>query len=262
MTDFLYEEFPPHPGLRPEVGCCWRAVLPACAGTAPAWRRVLPDGCMDIVVDHAPVVNGRGGVTGRLAVQVVGMMTRALPQAAPFATEVLGVRFWPGGASAFFQVPAREFTDRAIALEDLWGREAGTLAQRLAEAETPRQRIGVIEALLLRHRKPMTSSARCAWQAAGLVVAEGGQLRVGALVERTGFSRQYLARLFDEHVGIAPKLLARIERFSAIVARVEAGAAHGWADAAAAHGYYDQSHFIREFTEFAGVAPTAYFARG
>jgi AraC-like DNA-binding protein len=189
------------------------------------------------------------------------MMTRALPHAAPIATEVLGVRFNPGGASSSFRVPAWELTDRAIALEDLWGREARTLAPRLAEAKSSRERIGLIEAMLLRHRKPMTSSARCAWQSAGLVAAEAGQLRIGALVERTGFSRQYLARLFDEHVGIAPKLLARIERFSAIVGRVEGGAAHGWADAAAAHGYYDQSHFIHEFTEFAGVTPTAYFVR-
>jgi AraC-like DNA-binding protein len=222
---------------------------------------VLPDGGTDIVVDHAPVADGRRAVTGRISIRVVGMMTRALPHASPVATEVLGVRFSPGGASAFFRVPARELTDRAIALEDLWGREAGTLAQRLAEAKSSRERVGAIEAMLLRHRKSMTSAAHCAWQAAGLVVAEAGQLRIGELVERTGFSRQYLARLFDEHVGIAPKLLARIERFSAIVERAEAGAAHGWADAAAAHGYYDQAHFIHEFTEFAGVTPTAYFAR-
>ncbi len=261
MPEFLYEEYEPHPGLRPEVRCCWRAVLPACTAAVPPWRRVLPDGCTDVVVDYELGRGGRGGIAGGVSLQVVGMMTRALPHVAAVATEVLGVRFNPGGASSYFRVPARELTDRAVALADFWGREVGELAQRLAEIDSPRGRIAAVEALLLRRRKPLASAARCALGAAGLIVAEAGQLRVGGLAERTGFSRQYLGRLFDEHVGIAPKLLARIERFSAIIARVEAGAAQGWADAAAAHGYYDQSHFIHEFTEFAGVTPTAYFSR-
>lgn len=261
MHDFLYEEFPPHPGLRPEVRCGWRAVLPPCGAAVPPWRRVLPDGCTDVVVDYELGRGGRRTLAGGVSLRVVGMMTQALPHVAAVATEVLGVRFNPGGASSYFRVPARELTDRAIPLADFWGPDAGELAQRLIEADSPRGRIAVIEALLLRRRKPLASAARCALGAAGLIVAEAGQLRVGTLAERTGFSRQYLVRLFDEHVGIAPKLLARIERFSAIIARVEASATHGWADAAAAHGYYDQSHFIHEFTEFAGVTPTAYFAR-
>ena len=262
MDELIYEEFPPHPVLRPEVRCCWRAVVPACGETEPPWFRVLPDGCTDIVVDHAPVRLGRGAVTGGISIRVVGTMTRPVAFSAPTATEVLGVRFNPGGASAYFRVPARELTDADNELACFWGAEAGELVACLAERWSPRERLALVEALLLRRRKALPSSARCALQVAGLVVAEAGQLRIGQLAERAGYSRQYLARLFDEHVGISPKLLARIERFSSIVKRVQTGAAQGWADAAAAQGYFDQSHFIHEFTEFAGVTPTAYFARG
>lgn len=212
-------------------------------------------------MDHAPVRLGRGVVTGGISIRVVGTMTRPVAFPAAAASEVLGVRFNPGGASGYFRVPARELTDQDHDLAGLWGAEVGGLVARLAECWSPRERLALVEALLLRRRKALQSSARCALQVAELVVAEAGQMRIGRLAERAGYSRQYLARLFDEHVGVAPKLLARIERFSSIVTRVQTGAAQGWADAAAAHGYYDQAHFIHEFTEFAGVTPTAYFAR-
>jgi AraC-like DNA-binding protein len=34
-----------------------------------------------------------------------------------------------------------------------------------------------------------------------------------------------------------------------------------WAEAAAEHGYYDQSHLIHDFRELAGITPTAYRPR-
>jgi AraC-like DNA-binding protein len=34
-----------------------------------------------------------------------------------------------------------------------------------------------------------------------------------------------------------------------------------WAEIAADHGYYDQSHFIRDFRDFTGMTPSVYLAR-
>jgi AraC-like DNA-binding protein len=58
---------------------------------------------------------------------------------------------------------------------------------------------------------------------------------------------------------MAPKLFARIQRFQRVFPAIEREGA-GWVDAAAACGYYDQAHLIRDFREFAGEPPAALLA--
>jgi hypothetical protein len=59
---------------------------------------------------------------------------------------------------------------------------------------------------------------------------------------------------FREGVGLAPKAVARIMRFERLTALVDEDPGLAWARAAAACGYFDQAHLVREL---AGLTPTA-----
>ncbi|MYM91484.1 helix-turn-helix domain-containing protein, partial [Rugamonas sp. FT82W] len=90
--------------------------------------------------------------------------------------------------------------------------------------------------------------------------ASGGTLRIEDLAAQLGVSRQHLAALFRTRVGLSPKLYARICRFRRAAAALKAGAARvpgapNWAQLALDCGYFDQSHLIHDFQEFAGSAP-------
>jgi transcriptional regulator GlxA family with amidase domain len=62
-------------------------------------------------------------------------------------------------------------------------------------------------------------------------------------------------------VGITPKLLARITRFQKALNMLETNSSKSLTTVAYEGGFYDQSHFIRDFKEFTGYNPNTYFAR-
>jgi AraC-like DNA-binding protein len=249
----LYQEFPPHPALARHVACLWTSH--AVPDGAPVRHRVLPDNCIDILwQDRAPL-----GF-------VAGMMSRPhrVEVAAPVLT--VAVRFLPGAARSFFELPLHALQDGHPALCELWPRaEAEALAAALWERELPlRQRLAVIErALLARLRFDDADRAgRLVRTAVGLIERSGGVLRVEELAGTLGVSRQHLALQFRERVGLNAKTFAMVCRFrrASAALRLESGAGIDWAGLAGECGYYDQSHLIHEFRQFAGETPQA-FAR-
>jgi AraC-like DNA-binding protein len=249
----LYREYPPHPLLAGRVACLWTShALPQ---DGPVRHRVLPDNCIDILwQDRAP--------SGFVA----GMMSR--PHRVEVAQPVLtlAVRFLPGAARAFFDLPLHALQDGHPALSDLWApAEAEALAAGLWERDLPvAEQLAIIErALLARLRRSATGSAdRLARTAVGLIERSGGTLRIEELAQSLGVSRQHLALQFRERVGLNAKTFAMVCRFRRASAALRdlRGAPVDWAGRAGEWGYYDQSHLIHEFQQFAGETPEA-FAR-
>jgi len=62
-------------------------------------------------------------------------------------------------------------------------------------------------------------------------------------------------------VGLTPKTVARIVRFGRVAERLRLASGVRWSELALDTGYYDQSHLLRDFTDFAGTTPTTYRAQ-
>jgi len=79
------------------------------------------------------------------------------------------------------------------------------------------------------------------------------------LASDAGLSERHFRRTCVAHAGVPPRYLRRILRFRSAVDRLRTiqrrSAQPNWAYFAAAFGYYDQAHLIREFQEFAGCTP-------
>jgi methylphosphotriester-DNA--protein-cysteine methyltransferase len=91
-----------------------------------------------------------------------------------------------------------------------------------------------------------------------------GRVSITTLCSELRVTRQHLARLFDEHVGLRPKFVARVARLRHVMERAReasAGAA-SWSSIAFDAGYADQSHLVGDFTELVGASPAAWLARG
>jgi AraC-like DNA-binding protein len=171
----------------------------------------------------------------------------------------VGVQLKAGAAEALFGASAAEFTGRHVALTDLWGRSAARMRDRLIAACDPERRLAVLETVLS-ERLPEITALHPA--VAGALEDFETSVNIRDAVRRSGYSHRRFVVLFRRAIGLAPKAYTRVLRFQRVLpegaATANARGAASWADLAIRAGYSDQSHFIREFREFAGVTPEDY----
>ena len=257
-----YQEFRPAEPLAKYVKCFW--MLENESTNSLSQERLLPDGCTEIVFHLADPFNQHNadGTTERQPpAMLVGQMRRHLLIQPTGRIHVLGVRFWPGGAYPFLSLPQDEIADRVVALEAVWGGITGQLQSRIAEAGTATDRVRQVETILVARLNQFRRHDEAALQAIALILRAGGCLSIDALAQEMGINSRKLDRTFNTRVGLSPKTLCRIVRFQKVFKLIERQTGSpDWAQIALDCGYYDQSHFIKEFKAFAGKEPTSYLA--
>jgi AraC-like DNA-binding protein len=168
--------------------------------------------------------------------------------------ECLQVRLPPVVAFAVLGGPAAELGGAVVPLDELWGREAARIGERLSEASSWEERFAVTDALLLRRREAgRTTDPEVAW-AWRRIAGARGRVRIEHLAAELGWSRKRLWSRFHAQIGLPPKRAARLVRFDHAVHRLAAG--QDAARAAADSGYADQSHLHREVRAFTGIPPS------
>jgi AraC-like DNA-binding protein len=177
-----------------------------------------------------------------------------------YQPHVMGVQFRPGGSFPFFRAPSREFQNVQLSLEDIWGPKAQRLHQRLVEAASPKDKFDILERAMLSvvtrdlEHHPAVALALARF-------ARNPSASVAATATQAGVSQKKLIRLFTDEVGFTPKLYLRVTRFQRVLERIAHAPCVDWGDVVERHGYYDQSHFIRDFKEFSGLSPSVYLKR-
>jgi AraC-like DNA-binding protein len=253
VLDQSHTERAPAPALAGLVSSVWvQQVSPA---SAPYTHRNVPNGSVELRCRLGSVP------------QVVGPLTRPLIEVLAPGTTVVGVRFHPGAAASVLGLPASELVDQAVSADDVWGRSAAALGERVADAPSVEAAQVVLEARL---------AARAADAASPdpLVVEAVRELRpwrtedVGSLTSKLSVSERHLRRRCQSAVGLAPKALHRMLRFQGFLALMQlalsqgrAPAAEGLARLAAEAGYADQSHLTRECVRMTGVTPAAFIGQ-
>ena len=275
----VYREFAPHAALQPYIRAVF-SFIPGAEDGRPSQQRtcevlaftgdavcppILADGhaCLSFTLGEVCHADARwraapAGCTGHIG----GAVTRADGSEIE-RPSMIGAYFRAGGLAAFTSVPLHELTNRAVRVEDLWGPGAADIAARLAESSEA-ARIDALESLLFERLGAPRRTPHVSVDVSGLAASieqRAGRVSVEQLTCDAGVSRQHLARIFRERVGVTPKLYARLARFQSSLAYTGAGEAADGAHAALALGYADQSHWIAEFKEFSGFTPHSFAAR-
>ncbi len=254
----FYRESYPSPSLRVFIDRYWSVEYDGSAD-APV-EPVLPDGCPEIVFNLAERfqrIPSFGQVETQASAIVSGQIRSRLLIRPTGRVNLFGIRFRPYAAAGFLGVAMSSLTDQVVPLSDVIGSVSDELESLIAEASSFEGRVAIVESAIWSGSPNGATSI--VEGLTGLISGSGGRMSVRELSDRSGVGERRIERIFAKHVGVSPKIYSRIVRFSGVVRSIEAADSFGFLDTALSFGYYDQSHMIHEFNEFAGTSPLAYF---
>lgn len=231
---------PVAPHLRDRFSCVWVHKLPELEMPPIV---ITPDGTIDL-----QWIDG--------SFRIAGPDKTPQTEAIPGGAMVIGFRFQPAAAAAFFGVPAAELASQRIALDDVWGSRARRLADNVRPQQGLANLIETIETSIAENAPERSSSDASMRAAYDLIASQPppGAPLVPWLQRALGMSERTLRRRFDESFGYGPKTLDRILRYQRFL-RLSNTSKSPTAVLAVEAGYSDQAHLVRESKRLTGRTP-------
>ena len=241
---FGLDRFPPAADLADWVERHWVVTWDLPPGRREA-ATLLPHPCVNLVLDNGHLL-------------VAGVGRERFSYALAGRGRVFGVKFRPGAFQPFYGAPVNGLTDRTVPAAEVWGGAASGVEAALAAAPEVDELVRSAEAFLRRRRPAPDPNVELVGTVVRALLYDRRISRVEDVARRFGLSTRSLQRLFQRYVGVTPKWVLRRYRLHEAAARLAEGTSGTWAEAAAELGYFDQSHFIRDFTAAVGVTPVEY----
>jgi len=249
--------------LRPYVRYYW---ILKCHGTAASTDEYLaPDGFEELIFSF-------GGSFRRTEIQgepstsevlsrsyVVGCKTVGVNCLRQGDLGMVGVKFWPNSLHSLLGIPMNELRGRPMCLQDLGERQLLELESRLFDASGDVASRQILDDFFSPADLSRRTSNLVANSIARIFEARG-DIAIDDILKSEGRHYRTAERAFLERVGVSPKQLAKVVRFKhAYTTLTRASRRPNFAAGPMDFGYYDASHFAKDFRQFTGSSPTKLF---
>ena len=193
-------------------------------------------------------------------IEVWGQVLKPLVFRVSGHSVVFGIRFQPAAPAIFFNDDVSLLNDHVVDLNSLIGNSVNDVHTRLQEAKSADRQVQLMDDFLMK-RVEVNPKAIDKIILVQKVMTEMSKKdffdNIENVAERHGISSRYLQKIFTQHTGLTPKLYSKVNRFqNSVVMLGREGIS--LTEVAYSSGYFDQSHFIREFKTFTGLTPSTF----
>ncbi|MDR6803555.1 AraC-like DNA-binding protein [Dyadobacter sp. BE34] len=196
------------------------------------------------------------------AIELWGQVTRPLQIRSSGVHLMLGVRFFTHATSFLLDDEIGVFNDQVSDLTDVIGRNIRDLHSRLQETESNTTRIALLDDFFTGRLMRTSGRHERLNRVAHILTSitkDPAENNIGRIAGAFGITTRYLHKLVYQHTGLSPKSFDKIQRFKTSLKLIGENKLPLTSIAYDA-GYFDQSHFIRDFKSFTGLTPTAYLS--
>jgi AraC-like DNA-binding protein len=193
-------------------------------------------------------------------IELWGQITKPLAIKSKGRHTMLGIRFFTHSAAYFLNDEIGVFNNQVSDLSAIIGSPIKILHSQLLETTESNRRIALIEKFLLERLAGNEKKSFRIDKVADILTSiknNSEENNISNIASRHGVTPRYLHKLIYQHTGLSPKSFDKISRFQ-VSLRLIAKNKQPLTAIAYDCGYFDQSHFIRDFKSFTGVTPSAY----
>lgn len=246
----IYTEFLPDILLQSFIYCYWQLKTTE-ELSEPFNYRVVADGCIDIYFElNNPQHN-----------YVMGFCKKFTEFPLDNSFNYVGVRFLPTMFPQLFNINARELSNRYEHLQIVAPRLSDFISTRFNATQQQEELKKLLDDQFIHlvAKTPFNNDKRL-YGALELILQNLGVIDIEKDLD-TGISSRQLRRLFEYYVGDTAKTFSKVVRFQHILKSKPSTQSLQQNKLFFDSGYYDQSHFIKEFKNFYGVTPGKVFGR-
>lgn len=195
---------------------------------------------------------------------VSGMQKKFITISAEQNSEMFVVRFKPGGAYPFLHIPVNSIDDKVIPAESVLGKEIINIRYQIKSMLSPGEKFEYCKKWLL----GIYDNYKCPDPHVTAVTSkiindsQFFQTSLKELIHDGPYSHKHFLELFKKSVGLTPKYFHRITRFNEILNAIHKKERIFFSRISMECGYFDQSHFIKEFKHFSGFNPKEFIEFG
>lgn len=174
------------------------------------------------------------------------------------SASMLYVIFKPYGAFKLLGIPQNLLINECTSISNILSNEINELCHKMEDhVATPLYVLKLLEGWLIeqlrKNEKLKTAGVAYAYSE---IMANNGNLPIKDLCYLANMSNRTLEHQFKQQIGLSPKMFSRIIRFNQVNKFLKDTATKDWQELVYKYGYFDQSHFIREFKHFFGYTPS------
>lgn len=185
---------------------------------------------------------------------LIGVQITPFKLLAEESHKAVSIIFQPGGLNRFLNIPISEIFDNGYSAREVIGREIEELIDKSHDSISSKELDSIVQSYLL--RKLSCVKEQLPIDFALQLLLTNHHTNIDKIVGIACMSVRSFERKCKERLGMPAKMYARIARFHKAYTILESKRITSWAGLAYETGYYDQTHFIKDFKEFAKLTPT------
>ena len=167
--------------------------------------------------------------------------------------QLISVRFKPDCAKHFIHDRLNLFKNRVVDLSDVFSPPSLASLEPVLQSGKISQSIRLIETLLMQNFRESRQSVIS--RTVEEIYRSHGFINVADLAQKAFLSNPQFRKRFNEEVGMSPKEYSKIVRINHITGILASVPEENLTQLTYRLGYFDQAHFIRDFSSVTGLSP-------